>query len=584
MKTPYAFLLAMVLGWGLQAQTVPVTFSVDMNNQTVDEAVGIHVAGNFQGWDPASTMMADDDLDGIYTVTVDVSDTLDIVEYKFVNGNAWGSDEAAPEACAWNGGTNRWFALDGETTLDTPCFGQCGACGTSTVLFKVDMSQEDAINPVGVHMNGNFNGWDGTNFLMMDDADGDLVYTYVATIDGAALETVDTVQFKFVNGNAWGFDENPDGECAAQGNRFLALSGEDMVYEAAAGQAHCYNTCGSCVAPTPVTFRVDMSTQAEVSVNGVCVAGSFQGWTPGVDFLTDDDGDMVYEVTLDVAPGDYEFKFINGNNWGGDGDGNIDNENPPGDCTSSGNRTFSVVADPVTVQYCYNQCSETCMADPNPAPITFQVDMTNETVAETGVWFIGGVTTPQWQAGALQMSDDDGDNVYQVTYEVSGAAFFEYRYCNGDPYPDGVQDDSVAEVGDFEAGGCGQGNPFGEFNRTHVRSGEPEVLGAYCYASCLDCNGDTVGTIIGIEELQDFIGIEAFPNPAEDMLNVRFDGFDGLADIRVFDLSGQVIFSDRTRVVPGTVTTYGTDRFRPGIYILEVRNGLQRSTLRLTVR
>ncbi|MGB0510917.1 MAG: hypothetical protein ACPGGB_08330, partial [Flavobacteriales bacterium] len=66
-----------------------------MNNQTVDEAVGVHVAGNFQDWDPASTMMSDDDMDGIYTVTVDVSDTLDIVEYKFVNGNAWGSDEAA---------------------------------------------------------------------------------------------------------------------------------------------------------------------------------------------------------------------------------------------------------------------------------------------------------------------------------------------------------------------------------------------------------------------------------------------------------------------------------------------------------
>ena len=46
------------------------------------------------------------------------------------------------------------------------------------------------------------------------------------------------------------------------------------------GQPYCYNTCGSCVAPTPVTFQVDMSTQAEVSVNGVCVAGSFQGWTP----------------------------------------------------------------------------------------------------------------------------------------------------------------------------------------------------------------------------------------------------------------------------------------------------------------
>ena len=583
MKTPYALLLAMVLGWTVQAQTVPVTFSVDMNNETV-AAEGVHVAGNFQGWDPAATMLSDDDMDGVYTLTVDVSDTLGLVEYKFINGNAWGADEAAPEACAWNGGTNRYFELSGETVLDTPCFGQCGACGTTTVLFKVDMSQEDAINPVGVHMNGNFNGWDGSNFLMMDDADGDMIYTYVATVDGAMLEPMDTVLFKFVNGNAWGFDENPDGECASQGNRFLALTGGDMVYEANPGQAYCYNTCGSCVAPTPVTFRVDMSTQAEVSVNGVCIAGNFQGWSAGVDFLSDDDGDMIYEITMDIAPGDYEFKFINGNNWGGDGEGNIDNENPPGECVTNGNRTVTVGTDPVTVQYCYNQCTESCVADPDPADITFQVDMTNETVAETGVWLIGGITTPQWQAGALQMSDDDGDNVYEVTYTVSGAAFFEYRYCNGDPYPGGVQDDSVAEVGDFEAGGCGQGNPFGEFNRTHVRSGEAEVLGAYCYASCLDCNGDTVGTIIGIEEIQDFIGLEAFPNPAEDVLNVRFDGFDGLADIRVFDLSGKVILAERTRVVPGMVTTYGTESFRSGVYILEVRNGLRRSTLRLTVK
>ena len=583
MKTPYALLLAMVLGWTVQAQTVPVTFSVDMNNETV-AAEGVHVAGNFQGWDPAATMLSDDDMDGVYTLTVDVSDTLGLVEYKFINGNAWGADEAAPEACAWNGGTNRYFELSGETVLDTPCFGQCGACGTTTVLFKVDMSQEDAINPVGVHMNGNFNGWDGSNFLMMDDADGDMIYTYVATVDGAMLEPMDTVLFKFVNGNAWGFDENPDGECASQGNRFLALTGGDMVYEANPGQAYCYNTCGSCVAPTPVTFRVDMSTQAEVSVNGVCIAGNFQGWSAGVDFLSDDDGDMIYEITMDIAPGDYEFKFINGNNWGGDGEGNIDNENPPGECVTNGNRTVTVGTDPVTVRDCYNQCNESCVADPDPADITFQVDMTNETVAETGVWLIGGITTPQWQAGALQMSDDDGDNVYEVTYTVSGAAFFEYRYCNGDPYPGGVQDDSVAEVGDFEAGGCGQGNPFGEFNRTHVRSGEAEVLGAYCYASCLDCNGDTVGTIIGIEEIQDFIGLEAFPNPAEDVLNVRFDGFDGLADIRVFDLSGKVILAERTRVVPGMVTTHGTESFRPGVYILEVRNGLRRSTLRLTVK
>jgi len=583
MKHLYTLMMGLAMTGTLLAQTVSVTLSVDMSNQDV-AAEGVHVAGNFQGWDPAGTMLTDGDMDGVYEVTVEVADSLTTIQYKFLNGNAWGVDESCPEACAFPGSNDRTAQIDGDTDVPTVCFGACAACGITTVLFKIDMSQEEAINPVGVHMNGNFNGWDGTNFLMMDDADGDMVYTYTAQVDGAMLEPVDTLQFKFVNGNAWGFDENPEGECASQGNRTMALTGGDLVYQMSeTGQAYCYNTCGSCVAPTPVTFKVDMSTQAEVSVNGVCVAGSFQGWTPGVNFLTDDDGDMVYEGTFDVVPGDYEFKFINGNNWGGDGDGNIDNENPPADCVSNGNRLFSVVDDAVTIQYCYNQCSETCVADPDAAPITFQVDMTNELVSEDGVWLIGNITTPQWQAGALQMSDADGDNVYDVTYEVSGAAFFEYRYCNGDPYPDGAIDNTVTEVGDFEEGGCGQGNPFGEFNRTHTRSGQAEVLGAYCFTSCLDCNGDTVGTVIGIEELQDFVGLEAFPNPASDAVNLRIEGMEGLLQIRIYDLAGKSVMADRVVAQAGAVLTYSVANLGAGMYILEATSTTQRSTLQLSV-
>ena len=277
MKHIYLLMVGLAMTGTIWAQTVSVTLSVDMNSQDV-AAEGVHVAGNFQGWDPAGTMLTDDDMDGIYEVTLDVADSLATIQYKFLNGNAWGVDEACPEACAYPGSTDRYANIDGDTTVPVVCFGACAACGITTVLFKVDMSQEEAINPVGVHMNGNFNGWDGTNFLMMDDSDGDLIYTYTAQVDGAMLDPVDTLQFKFVNGNAWGFDESPEGECASQGNRTMVLTGGDQVYQMSeTGQAYCYNACGSCVAPTPVTFKVDMSSQAEVSVNGVCVAGSFQG-------------------------------------------------------------------------------------------------------------------------------------------------------------------------------------------------------------------------------------------------------------------------------------------------------------------
>ncbi|MGB0171098.1 MAG: hypothetical protein ACPF8Y_03875 [Flavobacteriales bacterium] len=485
-----------------QAQTFEVTFRVDMSNETVS-ASGVHLAGNVQGWDPAATIMHDEDMDGVYEVTVDVSESLGPIEYKFINGNAWGSDEVIPAACASNG--NRSVDLSETTVLDVVCFGRCAACGVTTVLFQVDMANEPAINPVGVHMNGNFNGWDGSNFIEMEDADGDLIYSYVAQIDGALLDPVDTVQFKFLNGNAWGFDENPDGECSIYGNRFIPLSGADVVYEYSAGQPYCYNQCTGCLEPTPVTFRVDMGTQAQVSPNGVFVAGSFQGWTPGTSELLDPDGDLVYEGTFDLFPGDYEFKFINGDNWGGDGDGNVDNENPPSDCTVNGNRPLVVGSEPVLVEYCYDQCNAECVPDPNPAMVGFRVDMNNQLVSASGVWVMGDFTSPSWQAGAIQMADWDGDGIYEVDVELSGSAYVRYLFCNGDPYPGGSPDDSVWEVGDFVSAGCGVVNPFGVQQRIHQRSGMDEVLPAVCFGACSTSADCVPCSACGCVEGPDFV-------------------------------------------------------------------------------
>ncbi len=591
--TLFASMLAISLA--TSAQTTAVTFQVDMSNETVS-ADGVHVAGSFQGWDPAGTQLSDDDMDGVYAVTVDISDSLlaaDFggIQFKYVNGNAWGADEATPEACAAPGSTNRQANITEQTptVLDVVCFGSCAACGVVSVTFLVDMSQVAAINPVGVHMNGNFNGlngWDGDNFLELTDPDGDLIYSYTTVLNDA--QAGDTLEFKFLNGNTWGFDEIFTGDCTTEfGNRLMYLDGS--AYQSYAisetGQAYCYETCNSCVAPSTVTFRVDMSSQAEVSANGVSVAGSFQGWTPGADVLTDDDADMIYEITLEIAPGDYEFKFVNGNDWGGSGDGNIDNENPPGECTSGGNRTVTVAGEPVTVQYCYNQCTETCIADPDAAPITFRIDMTNETVSADGVWLIGGITTPAWQEGAVQLTDDDADNMYETTMEVSGSAFFQYKYTNGDPFPGGVVDDSVSETGDFATGGCGEPNPFESFNRTHVRSGVAETLGNYCFNSCLTCSGDTVATdtTVFVMELHAGIALQAFPNPASDQINLIASGdLQGMTALRIYDMRGRLVFDDFRQVFANQTVTINTSAIRAGMYILEVQSGSNRSSLRLT--
>jgi hypothetical protein len=113
---------------------VDVTLQVNMAWEVANNAIsadGIHVAGDFQGWNPATTPMTDTNSDGIYEVTVSVPANSSI-QYKFINGNAWGQDEPVPSACAVTGTTNRGatFAY-GDSTMAPLCFGKCTDCMVS---------------------------------------------------------------------------------------------------------------------------------------------------------------------------------------------------------------------------------------------------------------------------------------------------------------------------------------------------------------------------------------------------------------------------------------------------------------------
>ena len=70
-----------------------------------------------------------------------------------------------------------------------------------------------------------------------------------------------------------------------------------------------------------LTFRVNMRGNP-ISVSGVHVAGNFQSeagfgadWMPGATQMTDADADKIFEITVNVPAGAYEFKFLNGISW-----------------------------------------------------------------------------------------------------------------------------------------------------------------------------------------------------------------------------------------------------------------------------
>ena len=567
MKHLFSFLAAAMLASAAWAQTT-VTLTVDMTNEMVSMD-GVHVAGNFQGWDPAASPMTDNG-DGTWSYTF-TSDTATSYQYKFVNGNAWGTDEGVPGACAVDG--NRGITVDGmlgDVSAEA-CFGNCAACGMTTVRFRVDMANEE-VSPFGVHVAGDFQGWDPAATELTDE-DGDMVYETVQSFDADSMEQI---VFKFINGNAWSDPtELIDVACGDDtGNRVLPLDATDILLSAnVSGSPYCFSSCQSCVAPLAVTFNIDMSVVASVSENGVHLAGSFQGWDPaGTPMM--DNGDGTWSVTVEMEPGTYEFKVINSNDW----DGNEENMEGTG-CNAGGNRIASFDADNSTYTACFNTCpGESCVPDPDPADVTFRVNAANQELMEGDTLFVWGSFTG-WQGGAIAMTDADADGIWEHTETISGGANVDYKYSIGHPDSEGmIEEDGVfildGDTTNFEAAGCGAGNGFGGFNRRHVRSGVAEFLDVVCFNECSDCEGSDAS----VDDATVIFGL--FPNPATD--RVVLTGAQGSADVFVLDVQGREVMSLNNAALNGRFEL-NVAGLETGVYTVVICQGLRQGAQRILV-
>lgn len=571
MKKIFTFCFVALSAMMAQAQ-VAVTFNVDMTGTAVD-ANGVHIAGNFNdvnydgtaenaayvNWTPGAIALADQG-NGIWSVTLNL--IPERYEFKFINGNDWPFAEDVPPACQVevNGNDNRFWSISGLNATEsmTVCYASCAACGENTVRFRVDMTQEAAgVNPAGVFVAGNFQGWNPAGSQMIDpDGNG--------TFEGYfSIGTATNAQFKFINGNDWAFAEGIPAACNINGNREINVVEANTVVDVI-----CFSACGPCQAPTPVLFRVDMTLQT-VNANGPHVAGSFQGWNPAdpASLMTDPDGDNIYEVTLLLQPGTYQYKFVNGAAWA---DGN---ESLPADCNVGGNREVVVAADPVVEHFCYNQCGAECVVDPAAADITFRVNMFSTVPDAAGVWMIGGFTNPAWQAGAVQMTDADLDGVYECTVNISGSADIQYKFMNGDVNAP-VNEEGTGIIN------CGIANGVGGYNRLHTRTGIAEVLNTVCFDSCADC-------IIGVQEAMALTVLNAYPVPANEFVTLSFGQVKSAPiTVRVMNNLGQVVSTQYMGNLPtgNNQVRVNLEGVASGIYAIELSNGLDKTAVQIAVQ
>jgi hypothetical protein len=447
MKKIRLFILSvMCLIASASLMAVNVTFRVDMQNQTVPPE-GVHIAGNFQGWNPSLTPMTNL-IGAIYTYTY--SGTMgENLQWKYINGDAWGEDESVPGACASGG--NRYLTVPAnDTVLTAVCFGSCLPCILPQVdiTFQVDMSNE-TISPTGVFIQGSFQNpqWSGQQMTAM----GNDVYAITVTMSVGEFH-----EYKFLNGATY---ETVPPECGYGGysNRYLTVPATNTTLPLV-----CFGSCDPCTVVTDinVTFRVDMS-ETTAAPEGVHIAGGFQGWNPSATLLTDM-GNGIWQTTFVLQSGSYhEYKFINGDAWGED-------ESVPWYCANNNNRYITVPdEDIILTAVCYATC---LVCNPTQRDITFRVDMSLQSVSPFGVHLAGSFQG--WNPAATEMTHT-GNNVYQVTLALGEGEFHEYKFINGNDWPG-------AETVPGACSGMGG-------NREFFVPAANTTLDLVCFAECAPC-------------------------------------------------------------------------------------------------
>lgn len=158
-----------------------VVFKVNMTGHVVSTD-GIHVVGNFQGWDPAkSTMITFNDTVYRFQAYIPVG----TYQFKFVNGKTWSDCEYVGGPCAVNG--SRQVTVTADVALDPVNFSSC--------LVGIDEKQSEAQvilfpNPSSGNVSVEFND-NKMHTAAVSDVAGRVVRAYQGFVNSQHIENLD---------------------------------------------------------------------------------------------------------------------------------------------------------------------------------------------------------------------------------------------------------------------------------------------------------------------------------------------------------------------------------------------------------
>ena len=487
---------------------------------------------------------------------------------------------------------------------------------SAQVTFNVDMTCAPA-DFDNVFVTGPWCGWcANAEYNTMTDDDGDGVYTVTVP------DLTGTVEYKYaingfadqenlVNDMVDGADCAPITDYNAYANRTIE-SGEGVVAD------DYYGTCdGVCndAPPAPaqdVTFRVDMSQYAG-SYNVVNIFGSFNGWCDGCAVLTDDDADMIYELTVSIPAGTIEYKFTL------DGYAVIEEFAEGSSCTTTidgfTNRSYEVATDVILPAVCWNDCLA-CGAEPTPGctdatACNYNEDATEDDgscyygdgpavgfsvmdalcFGETGGFDLDSATVALYEEGASFVLDTTAV-VYGGLSGIETGTYTLYATdslgCTSETTVTIGSPDELVVVASVVAGDPGDGS--GQAEAT-ISGGTPEyevawtnVIGTPVNPDSLatgqytvtvtDANGCSASATLNMtaDNVIEVLNLEGkvFPVPVKDVLNVQLaKALGSSAIVSILDVQGREVSNAVMRA--GTQTLIlDASSWTQGAYIIQI--------------
>ena len=228
---------------------------------------------------------------------------------------------------------------------------------------------------------------------------------------------------------------------------------------------------GSCL--YNVTFFVDMSETTQSFITPE-VFGTFNSWCGGCATMTDFNNDSIWEITIPLTVGSYQYKFAADNATVEES--LYENDNCVATAFGYTNRTLNVVGNQVLDTVCWNRCYS-CDVERNFYNVTFSVDMSNVTSTYTAPEVNG--TFNNW-CGNCWSLDNPGNNIYSRSFNID-TSLHTFKFSADDW---NIQENLDSSLSCVDLGFDSLGSL--QYVNRSLRANSDTIINV-CWESCIAC-------------------------------------------------------------------------------------------------